>query len=133
MEGIPITRLPTHRPPTHPGEMLDLDLLQPLGISRAGLARAIRVSRRRVDGIVRQERAVTADTALRLARYFGTSADFWMDLQQRWDLYHALHSPQAREIESIRPLERVSWRRWATVGRKTSRGMPRGGQTGRGR
>lgn len=103
-----MTRLPAHRPPTHPGEMLDLDLLRPLGISRAGLAREIRIPRHRVDGIVRQERAVTPDTALRLARYFGTSADFWMDLQQRWDLYHALHSPQAKEIEEIRPLQRAS-------------------------
>lgn len=103
-----MVRIPANRPPTHPGEMLNEEFLVPLGISQSRLAEEIRVPFQRINLIVNGKRAVTPDTALRLARYFGTSADFWMDLQQRWDLYHALHSPQAREIESIRPLERAS-------------------------
>lgn len=103
-----MVRTPANRPPTRPGEMLNEEFLVPLGISQSRLAEEIKVPFQRINLIVNGKRAVTPDTALRLARYFGTSADFWMDLQQRWDLYHALHSPQAREIESIRPLERVS-------------------------
>lgn len=58
----------------------------------------------RVNRIVRGERAVTADIALRLARLFGTTAEFWLNLQQAWDLYEALHSPAAREIAAIAPI-----------------------------
>ena len=103
-----MVRIPANRPPTHPGEMLTEEFLVPLGISQSRLALEIKVPFQRINLIVNGKRAVTPDTALRLARYFGTSADFWMDLQQRWDLYHALHSAQAKEIESIRPLERAS-------------------------
>lgn len=103
-----MVRVPTHRPPTHPGEMLQEEFLAPLGITQSRLAEEIRVPFQRINLIVNGKRAVTPDTALRLARYFGTSPDFWMDLQQRWDIYQALHAPEAREIEAIRPLERIS-------------------------
>lgn len=73
-------------PPIHPGEILLEEFLKPLGISQYRLAKDIRVPPRRINEIVHGTRSVTADTALRLARYFGTSANFWMNLQTRYDL-----------------------------------------------
>ncbi len=73
-------------PPVHPGEVLLEEFLNPLGISQYRLARSINVSPRRINEIVHGTRAVTADTALRLARYFGTTDRFWMNLQARYDL-----------------------------------------------
>ena len=73
-------------PPVHPGEILHEDFLEPLGISVYALAKAIKVPRSRVNDIVLGRRAITADTALRLARYFGTTPDFWFNLQARHDL-----------------------------------------------
>jgi antitoxin HigA-1 len=73
-------------PPVHPGEILQLEFLQPLGISQYRLATTIRVPPRRINEIVLGKRSVTADTALRLGRFFGTSALFWMNLQSRYDL-----------------------------------------------
>jgi addiction module HigA family antidote len=69
-----------------PGEVLQEDFLAPLGLSQYRLARAITVPPRRINEIVHGARAITADTALRLARYFGTSARFWLNLQTRYDL-----------------------------------------------
>ena len=92
-------RLPTHRPPTHPGEMLLEEFLKPLGISQSAFAIRLGVSFPRLNEIIRGKRAVTPDTALRLARVLGMSADFWLGLQQDWDLWHALHSKAAAEIE----------------------------------
>lgn len=82
-------RIPTHRPPTHPGEMLLVEFLTPLNITQRQLAEAIHVPYQRVNEIVNQRRGITPSTALRLGKYFGMSADFWMNLQLRWDLYHA--------------------------------------------
>ena len=82
-------------PPTHPGEILLHDFLEPLGLSQYALAKAIGVTPIRVSQIVRGQRAVTADTALRLSRALGTSADFWMNLQVCYDLEET-----ARQIES---------------------------------
>lgn len=73
-------------PPVHPGEVLFEEFLKPLGISQYRLAKEIRVPPRRINEIVHGTRAITADTALRLARYFGTSAAFWLNLQTRYDL-----------------------------------------------
>jgi addiction module HigA family antidote len=69
-------------PPVHPGEILLHDFIEPLGLSRNALARAIGVAPIRVSQIVRGQRAVTADTALRLSRYFGTRPGWWLDLQR---------------------------------------------------
>jgi len=79
--SIPINKLP----PIHPGEMLREDM-EALGLSARALADAIGVPHNRVAAILRRERAITADTALRLATYFGTSAEIWMNLQQTYDL-----------------------------------------------
>jgi antitoxin HigA-1 len=73
-------------PPVHPGEVLLEDFMKPLGLSQYRLARDLHVPAMRISQIVHGKRAVTADTALRLARYFGTSANVWMRLQARYDL-----------------------------------------------
>ncbi len=73
-------------PPVHPGEVLAEDFLKPMNISQYRIAKDIRVSPRRINEIVHGSRAVTADTALRLSRYFGTSERFWLNLQVRYDL-----------------------------------------------
>ena len=73
-------------PPVHPGEILLEEFLMPLGISQYRLAKDVHVPARRINEIVRRSRAVTADTALRLARYFGTSERFWLNLQACYDL-----------------------------------------------
>ncbi len=80
---------PAGRVTTSPGEMLREEFLLPLGMSATALALAIRVPANRVTAILNEERAVTADTALRLGRYFGTSARFWLNLQQSFELSKA--------------------------------------------
>ncbi|MGH2541312.1 MAG: HigA family addiction module antitoxin [Ardenticatenaceae bacterium] len=97
-----MVRVPTHRAPTHPGEMLRVEFLEPMGLTQRELADAILVPYQRVNEIVNGRRGVTASTALRLARFFGTSAAFWMNLQLRWDLYAAQHSEE-QELERIQP------------------------------
>ena len=72
--------------PIHPGEILLEEFLKPMGISQYRLARDIRVDPRRINEIVRGQRAISADTALRLSRYFGTSERFWLNLQTHYDL-----------------------------------------------
>lgn len=72
--------------PVHPGEVLLEEFLQPLGLSQYRLARDISVPPRRINEIVHGKRGITADTALRLSRYFGTSEEFWMSLQSHYDL-----------------------------------------------
>ena len=79
--------MPTRKlPPIHPGEVLLADFLEPLGLSQYRLAQDISVPPRRINEIVHGKRAVSADTALRLARYFGTTERFWLNLQARFDL-----------------------------------------------
>lgn len=95
--------IPTHRVPTHPGEMLLAEFLEPMGISQKTLADAIHVPYQRVNEIINQKRGITPATALRLAKYFSMSADFWLNLQIRWDLYRSLKL-EAEEIKAIQPL-----------------------------
>ena len=80
-------RIPTNRTPTHPAEMLLEEFLIPMGITQRALANAIRVPYQRVNDLVNGRRGVTPSSALRLAKFFGNSPDFWMNLQLRWDLY----------------------------------------------
>jgi antitoxin HigA-1 len=101
-------RLPTHRAPTHPGEMLLEEFLKPLGITQSAFAVRLGVSFPRLNEIVHAKRSVTPDTALRLARVTGMSADFWLGLQQDWDLWHALRSEAADEIAQLEPIDRAS-------------------------
>jgi addiction module HigA family antidote len=95
-------RVPTDRVPTHPGEMLLEEFLTPMGLTQRELADAIHVPYQRVNELVNGRRGVTPSTALRLAKFLGTSADFWMNLQLRWDLYFA-QQDETRVLKSIRP------------------------------
>ena len=97
-------RLPTNRPPTHPGEMLLEEFLKPLEISQSAFAVRLGVSFPRLNEVVRRKRSVTPDTALRLARVLGMSADFWLGLQSDWDLWHAMRNKSAEEIARLEPL-----------------------------
>ena len=97
-----MVRIPTHRAPTHPGEMLLEEFLNPLGLTQKDLASAIDVPFQRINEIVNGRRGVTPATAVRLAQYFGTSSAFWMNLQIAWDLYHAQKS-EAGALKRIRP------------------------------
>lgn len=95
------TRKPAKMPPIHPGEVLLADFLEAFGLSQYRLAHDISVPPRRINEIVHGARAITADTALRLARYFGTTDRFWLNLQARFDLEtqrDALGSRLAREV-----------------------------------
>ena len=108
--GMPLVqrRLPTHLPPTHPGEMLREEFLTPLGITQSAFATRLGVSFPRLNEVINGKRSVTPDTALRLARVTGMSADFWLGLQQDWDLWHALRSEDATKIARLQPLRRAS-------------------------
>lgn len=97
-------RLPRHRPPTRPGEMLLEEFVKPLGVTQSELATRLGISFPRLNEIVRGKRAITSDTALRLARVLGMSADFWLGLQLDWDLWHAMRSAKAVEIDRLAPL-----------------------------
>ncbi|HEY2931855.1 MAG TPA: HigA family addiction module antitoxin [Acidobacteriota bacterium] len=99
-------RLPRNRPPTHPGEMLLEEFLKPLGISQSEFAVRLGVSFPRLNEIIHRKRAVTPDTALRLARVLGTSADFWLGLQLDWELWHAMRSEKAAEVAQLEPVTR---------------------------
>ena len=99
-----MVRIPTDGPPTHPGEMLLEEFLKPLAMTQADLAEKIGVSYPRVNEMVRGKRGVTPDTALRLERLFGMEAQFWLNLQLAWDLYHADHSRAAKKIRKIKRL-----------------------------
>jgi addiction module HigA family antidote len=97
--------LPTHRPPTHPGEMLQEEFVVPLAITQNELAERLGISRVRLSEILRQQRSITPDTALRLERVLGMSADFWLSLQMKWDLWHA--QQEAKGLKELKPLVRV--------------------------
>ena len=97
-------RIPSHRTPSHPGEVLLDDFLKPMGLTQRQLADAILVPYQRVNELVHGRRGVTPSTALRLARFFGNSAGFWMNLQLRWDLYHAQET-EAEALSSIKQFQ----------------------------
>jgi len=98
-----MVRVPTNRTPTHPGEMLLEEFLNPMGLTQRELADAIHVPYQRVNDIVRGRRGITPSTALRLARFFKMSADYWMNLQLRWDLYFA-QQDEIHDLEKIQPI-----------------------------
>lgn len=92
-----------HLPPVHPGDVLRHDFLEPLGLSAHALALALRVPANRITTILAGERAVTAETALRLARHFGTSAGFWLNLQKAYELEVAERAAGARIRAEVAP------------------------------
>jgi len=97
----------TVMPPVHPGEILLEEFLTPLGVSQYRLAKAVDVPARRINEIVHGQRRITADTALRLSRYFGTSERFWLNLQARYDL-ETEKDRLGAALEGIRPLSAAS-------------------------
>jgi antitoxin HigA-1 len=97
-----MVRIPTHRSPTHPGEILQKDFLEPMRLTQRQLADSILVPYQRINEIVNRRRGITPSTALRLSKFFGNSPDFWMNLQLRCDLYHATNQV-AEELEKIQP------------------------------
>lgn len=99
-----MVRVPTHRKPTHPGEMLLEEFLKPMGLSQQDLARGIHVPYQRVNELVNERRGITPATAVRLARFFGNSPSFWLNLQLRWDLYHA-QTTEAEVLRKIHPVQ----------------------------
>ena len=96
-------RVPTHREPTHPGEMLLEEFLKPMNITQRELAEEIHVPYQRVNELINRRRGITPSTALRLARFFGTTAGFWLSLQYRWDLYRTMQA-EDEDISRIQPV-----------------------------
>ena len=99
-------RIPTHREPTHPGEMLREEFLLSMEISLCDLADAIHVPYQRVNELINKKRGITPSTALRLAKFFGVSADYWLNLQMRCDLYKAQEA-EKKDIESIKDFQKL--------------------------
>jgi len=102
-----MTRIPTNRAPTHPGEIILREFLEPLGMTQNEAAEKLGISRVRLNQIINVRRGVTPDTALRLERLFGMSAQTWLNMQLAWDLYEAMHSKASREINKIRLLPQL--------------------------
>jgi addiction module HigA family antidote len=99
-----MVRIPTSGPSTHPGEMLLEEFLKPICMSQTELAAKIGVSYPRINELIHGKRGITPDTALRLEQLFGMEAQFWLNLQLAWDLYHLIHSPAAKRIRKIKRL-----------------------------
>lgn len=99
---IVMIRVPTDRTPTHPGEMLVEEFLKPMGLTQRDLADAIHVPYQRINEIVNGKRGMTPSTALRLEKFLGMSASFWLNLQLRWDLYFAQREEED-ELATITP------------------------------
>jgi addiction module HigA family antidote len=99
-----MVRIPTHRRPTPPGEILWREFLEPLGVTQTAFAKRLDITHHRLNEIIRGKRAITTDTALRLSRVLGTSPDLWLNMQQAVDLYDAMHSAQSKEIARLQPL-----------------------------
>ncbi len=97
-----MVRVPKFREPTHPGEMLMEEFLEPMEITQRELADALHVPYQRINEIVNRRRGITPSTALRLAKYFEMSEDFWMNMQLRWDLYRARQAEE-KELRRIQP------------------------------
>jgi antitoxin HigA-1 len=100
-------RIPKDRPPTHPGEMLLTEFLEPLGLTQKQLASSIHVPYQRINEIINGKRGVTPSTALRLAKFFGMSSDFWLNLQLRWELYH-VQQQEGEVIQQIQVFRKAS-------------------------
>ncbi len=99
-------RIPTNRTPTHPGEMLLEEFLVPMKMTQRDLADAIHVPYQRINDLVNGRRGVTPSTALRLAKFFNTSPDFWINVQLRWELYFA-RQEENNILDTIQPLEPI--------------------------
>ncbi len=91
-----------HRTPTHPGEILKEEFLEPMGITQSRLARELHTSFRAINELVNEKRGITTEMALKLSKYFGTSPQLWLNLQNQYDLYR-VSLKKEKEIASIHP------------------------------
>jgi len=98
-----VVNIPNLRPPTTPGEMLKEEFLEPMGLTEQQLADGIGISYQRVNELIHGKRGITTSTALRLAKYFGTSPDFWLNMQKANELYHVMQQ-EGEQIENIQPI-----------------------------
>jgi addiction module HigA family antidote len=98
-----MVRIPTDRAPTHPGQMLLEEFLRPMELSQRDVADGIGVPYQRINELVNGRRGITPGTALRLGKYFDTTPGFWLNLQQRWDLYSAARG-EAAALRRIKPV-----------------------------
>ncbi len=98
-----MVNIPNLRPPTTPGEMLKEEFLEPMGLTEQQLADGIGISYQRVNELIHGKRGITTSTALRLAKYFGTSPDFWLNMQKANELYHVMQQ-EGEQIENIQPI-----------------------------
>ena len=99
-----MVRVPTNRVPTHAGEMLLEEFLKPLNLTQQDVAKGIGVPYQRVNELVNGRRGITPSTALRLGKYLGTTPAFWLNVQQRWDLYHATQVEKTA-LKQIKPVQ----------------------------
>ncbi len=97
-----MVRIPTHRTPTHPGEMLLEEFLKPMGITQRELSDSINVPYQRINEVINKKRGITPSTALRLSKFFGVSEDFWLNIQLPLDLYKARQN-ETKELKKIHP------------------------------
>ena len=95
-------KIPKYRPPTHPGEMLLKEFLEPMQITQKVLDQSIGVPYQQVKELTKGERGITPSIALRLSKFFGNSPDFWLNLQNAWEIYHA-QTAEAEELDKIKP------------------------------
>jgi addiction module HigA family antidote len=98
-----MVRIPTDRTPTHPGEMLLEEFLQPMDLTQRDVAEGIGVPYQRINELVNGRRGITPGTALRLGKFLGTTPGFWLNLQQRWDLFNASRG-EAAALQRIKPV-----------------------------
>jgi addiction module HigA family antidote len=101
---LTMVRVPTDRQPTHPGIILLEEFLETMDISQTELAKAINVPYQRINDLINGRRGITPGTALRLAKFFGTTPDFWLNFQRRWELYR-VQQKEGQEIEKITPCD----------------------------
>jgi antitoxin HigA-1 len=93
-------RVPKYRSPSHPGEILLKDFLAPMGITQQELADALHVSYQQINELINQKQGITPSTGVRLSKFFGTSLEFWLNLQQSWELYHVMKEEE-EELNTI--------------------------------
>ena len=93
-------KIPKYRSPSHPGAILLKDFLEPMEITQRQLADALHVPYQRINELVNQKRGITPSTAIRLSKFFGNSSNFWLNLQQNWEIYHVLKEEE-EELKTI--------------------------------
>ena len=98
-----MVRVPAHRQPTHPGIILLEEFLEPMEMSQTELAKAINIPYQQIKDLINGRGGITSGTALRLAKFLGTTPDFWLNLQRRWEIYE-VQQKEGHEIEKITPI-----------------------------